>query len=67
MLFFESVSTTYSTVRNAIYFFSCMTCIFTYNVTLPQVFLKHFASKNQLPALTVSCKLLENGLKFFNA
>ena len=30
------------------------TCIFTKNVTLPQVFLKHFASKNQLPGFYIS-------------
>ena len=39
-----------------------MTCIFTQNVTLPQVFFKHFASKIQLPGLPVSGTLVENGL-----
>ena len=39
-----------------------MTCIFTENVTLPQVFFKHFASKKQLPGLHVSGTLVENGL-----
>ena len=32
-------------------------------VTLPQVFFKHFAGKNQLPGLSVSGTLVENGLK----
>ena len=32
------------------------------NVTLPQVFFKHFASKNQLPGLSVTGTLVENGL-----
>ena len=40
-----------------------MTCIFTWNVTLPQVFFKHFASKNQLPDFYISETLVENGLK----
>ena len=35
---------------------------FTENVTLPQVFSKHFASKSQLPGLSVSGTLVENGL-----
>ena len=39
-----------------------MTCIFTYNVTFPQVFFKHFASKNQPPGLFVIGTLDENGL-----
>ena len=39
------------------------TNIFTDNVTLPQVFFKHFASKNQLPGLSISGILVENGLK----
>ena len=30
--------------------------------TLPQVFFKHFASKNQLPGLSVNGTLVENGL-----
>ena len=34
----------------------------TLNVTLPQVFFKHFASKNQLPGFYVSGTLAENGL-----
>ena len=32
------------------------------NVTLPQVFFKHFASKIQLPGLSVSETLVKNGL-----
>ena len=32
------------------------------NVTRPQLFFKHFASKSQLPGLSVSGTLLENGL-----
>ena len=39
-----------------------MTCIFAENVTLPQVFFKHFASKNQLPGLSIIGTLVENGL-----
>ena len=39
-----------------------MTCIITQNFTLPQVFFKHFASKSQLPGLSVSGTLFENGL-----
>ena len=39
-----------------------MTCIFTENVTLPQVLFKHFASKNQLPGLSMNETLVENGL-----
>ena len=39
-----------------------MTCIFTYNVTLPQVFFKHFDSKNQLPGLSIIGTLVENRL-----
>ena len=35
---------------------------FTENVTLPQVFSKHFASKSQLPGLSVSGTLVENKL-----
>ena len=35
-----------------------------YNVTLPQVF-KHFASKNQLPGLSVRGTLIENRLSEF--
>ena len=38
-----------------------MSCIFTENVTLPQVFFKYFASKNQLPGLSISGTLVENG------
>ena len=34
----------------------------TLNITLPQVVFKHFAGKNQLPGLSVSGKLVENGL-----
>ena len=33
------------------------------NVTLPQVFFKHFASKNQLPGFYISGTLVENELK----
>ena len=33
------------------------------NVTLPQVFFKHFANNNQLSGLSVSGPLVENGLK----
>ena len=33
------------------------------NVTLPQVFFKHFASKNELPGLSIIGTLIENGLK----
>ena len=32
------------------------------NVTLPKVFFKHFASKNQLPSLSICGTLVENGL-----
>ena len=39
-----------------------MTYIFTQNVTLPQVFFRHFASKNQLPGFCISGALVENGL-----
>ena len=39
-----------------------MTCIFTWNVTLPQVLFKHFSSKNQLPGLSITETLVENGL-----
>ena len=38
------------------------TSIFTYNVTLPQVFFKHFADKNQLPGFYISGTLVEDGL-----
>ena len=34
------------------------------NVTVPQVFFKYFASKNQLPGFSVSGTLVENGLKY---
>ena len=37
--------------------------IFTWNVTLPQVIFKHFASKNQLPAFYIRGTLVKNGLK----
>ena len=37
--------------------------LYQQNVTLPQVFFKYFASKNQLPGLSVSGILVENGLK----
>ena len=39
-----------------------MTCIFTENVTHPQVFSKHFASENKLPGLSVSGILVKNEL-----
>ena len=32
------------------------------DVTLPQVFFKHFANKNQQPGLSVRGTLVENGL-----
>ena len=35
---------------------------FTQNVTLPQVFFKHFGSKNQLPSFYISWTLVGNGL-----
>ena len=34
-------------------------------MTVPQVFFKHFASENQLPGLSVSGTLVENGLRIF--
>ena len=37
-------------------------CIFTWNFTLPQVFFKHFASKNQLPGFYRSGTLIGNYL-----
>ena len=37
--------------------------IFTQNVTLSQVFFKHSARKNQVPGLSISGTLVENGLK----
>ena len=40
-----------------------LACIFSYNVTLPQVLLKHFASKNQLPSFYIGGTLLEYGLR----
>ena len=54
-----SVSLTYFSPK----FHWSSTCIFTYNATLPQVFLKHFASKKQLPGFYISATLVENGLK----
>ena len=39
-----------------------MTSIFTYIFTHPQVFFKHFGSKNQLPGLSVNETLLKNGI-----
>ena len=39
-----------------------MTSIFTLNVALPQVFFKHFASKNQLPGFYISETSVENRL-----
>ena len=38
------------------------TCGRVKNVTLPQVFFKYFASKNQLPGLSINGALVENGL-----
>ena len=35
----------------------------SFHVTLPQVLFKHFASKHQLPGLSISGTLLENGFK----
>ena len=43
-----------------------LTCIFTQNFTLPQVFFKHFGNKNQLPGLSKIGTLLENGIKIRN-
>ena len=43
-----------------------MICIFTSNVTLPQVLFKHLASKKQLPDLSVSGTLVENGITEFS-
>ena len=37
-----------------------MTSIFTENVTLPQVFFRHFASKNQLPGFYIKGALVGN-------
>ena len=42
--------------------FRSSTCIITQNITLPQVFFKYFASKNQLPNFYISGTLAENGL-----
>ena len=39
---------------------------FTQNVTLPQVFFKHFGSKNQLPGFQISRTLVENELTLHN-
>ena len=36
------------------------------NVTLPQVFFKHFGSKNQLPGFQISRTLVENELTLHN-
>ena len=44
-----------------------VTCIFTENVTLSQVFFKYFASKNQLPGFYISGTLVENWLIVRNA
>ena len=35
--------------------------------TLPQMFLNHFGSKNQLPDLYISRTLVENGLRLLSA
>ena len=40
-----------------------MTCIFTYNVSLSQVFFTDFAGKSHQPGFSVSGPLTENGLK----
>ena len=40
-----------------------MTCTFSENVTLPKVYFKHFASKNQLPGFYKKEKLVENTFK----
>ena len=40
-----------------------MTCIFTWNITAPQVVFKHFGSKIQLPGLSIIEILVENGLR----
>ena len=37
--------------------------ILSKDVTFPQVFFKHFASKNQLPGFYINGTLVENGLK----
>ena len=37
--------------------------ILSKDVTFPQVFFKHFASKNQLPGLSVSGRLVDNGIR----
>ena len=39
-----------------------MASIFTKNVTLPQLFFKHFASKNQLPGFYICGTLAKNVL-----
>ena len=39
------------------------TCGRVKNITLPQVFFKHFPIKNQLPGFYISETLVENGLK----
>ena len=39
-----------------------MQVIFTENVALPLVFVKHFASENQLPGFYIGGILVENGL-----
>ena len=36
--------------------------ILSKDVTFPQVFFKHFASKNQLPGFYINGTLVENGL-----
>ena len=38
--------------------------ILSKDVTFPQVFFKHFASKNQLPGFYISETLVENTLRF---
>ena len=43
------------------------TCIFTENVTLPQVFFKHFACKIQRPGFYISGTLVENGLIIYTS
>ena len=39
-----------------------MTCIFTQNIILPQMFFKHFGNKNQLLGLSITRTLVENWL-----
>ena len=43
----------------------CRNHLVGFNVTLPQVLFKLFASKNQLPGLSLTGTLVENGLTIF--